>query len=571
MQQKYDNIGVMESWNENSVSLLAGQKMAAAWKRLADALAADPQLWLSVVGEAQQKQMQATEQIGKEGGNAAPPKGDRRFAAEQWHNNPFFTFLMQNYLLGGEAMMTIIERANVSEEDKKLLRFAAKQYVDAVSPANFPMTNPEVLEETAKTGGQNFVRGMQNFAADMQSGGVSNTDKTAFAIGENIACTPGKVIFQNDIMQLIEYAPQTKQVYTRPLLIVPPCINKYYILDLQQHNSFVAHAVAAGQRVFLVSWASAGESQRRLGWDFYLREGVMSAIEVVTTLCGREKINTLGFCIGGTMLASALAVLAAGDERPAHSMTLLATLLDFSDSGEIGLFIDEDYVKATEERFAEDGGIVNGGELARGFATLRPNDLIWPYFINNYYRGQKPQAFDLLFWNADSVNLPGPMFAEYLRACYLENRIADKTAVFCDTETDVSTINIPTYVVACEKDHIAPWQAAYSAARLLGGKNTRFTLAASGHIAGIVNPPSLKKGWHATALMTSTKDDSEWRASVKQTPGGWWDDWTQWLAKHSGKKITAPKKPGSVRYAPLKDAPGDYVRASTSQQEQHHE
>ena len=564
MQQKYANIGDMEGWDKNTTTMLAGQKMAAAWRRLADALAADPQTWLAIVGETQQKQMQATEQIGKEGGVTAPK--DRRFAAEQWHNNAFFSFLMQNYLLGGEALMTIIERANVPEEDKKLLRFAARQYVDAVSPANFPMTNPEVLEETAKTGGQNFVKGMQNFAADMQSGGVSNTDKTAFTIGENIACTAGKVIFQNEIMQLIEYAPQTSQVYTRPLLIVPPCINKYYILDLQQHNSFVGHAVASGQRVFLVSWVSAGESQRHLGWDYYLREGVMSAIEVVSAVCGREKINALGFCIGGTLLTSALAILAAGKEHPAQSLTLLATLLDFSESGEIGLFIDDGYVSATESRFAEDGGVVNGGELARGFATLRPNDLIWPYFINNYYRGQKPQAFDLLYWNSDSVNLPGPMFAEYLRACYLENRIAEKTAVFCDTEIDVSLIDVPSYVVACEKDHIAPWQSAYTAAGLLGGKTT-FTLAASGHIAGIVNPPSVKKGWHATSELTSGQGESEWRTVAKQTPGSWWDDWLKWLSKHGGKKKASPKKPGSVRYAPIEDAPGGYVRATSNQQE----
>ena len=430
--------------------------------------------------------------------------------------------------------------------------------MDAASPANFPLTNPEILEETAKTGGKNFAEGMKNLAEDMQSGTIGNTDKTAFTVGGNIAAAPGKIVFQNDIIQLIEYAPQTATVHARPLLIVPPCINKYYILDLQKQNSFVRHAVAAGQRVFLISWVNAGARHRKLNWDFYLREGVFAAADAVRAVSGQAKINALGFCIGGTMLASALAVLAHEKEFPAQSLTLLAAMLDFSDSGDIGLFIDEEYVAAREKQFAE-GGLADGAELARGFAVLRPNDLIWPYVINNYYRGKKPAAFDLLFWNADSTNLPGPMFAEYLRAAYLENRIAKSKAEFCGAPVNLRAVKIPAYAVACEKDHIVPWRSAYESARLLGGE-TRFVLAGGGHIAGIVNPPAAKKGRNRAAA-ASAKNADEWFAAAKVREGSWWDDWLEWLKKHSGRRIAAPKKPGNVRHPPLEDAPGSYVRA----------
>ncbi|MGI9307382.1 MAG: PHA/PHB synthase family protein [Gammaproteobacteria bacterium] len=537
----------------DSAALLAGKKVAAAWKRLADALAANPDVWVGVANEAQKKQAEMAAQI-----NSPPPATDKRFAAEQWRN-PFFFFLSQNYLLGGEALREIIARADISAADKKLLDFAAAQYISAASPSNFPLTNPEVLDDAVKTGGKNFAEGMKNFTADMQSGAVNNVDKTAFALGENVACTPGKVIFQNDIMQLLEYAPQTARVFQRPLLIVPPCINKYYILDLQAQNSFVRHAVAAGHRVFLISWVNASAPHRNLGWDFYLREGVMAAMETARAVSGQAKINALGFCIGGTMLAVALAVLAREKEFPAQSMTLLAAMLDFSEAGDIGMFIDEEYVAALEKRCAN-GGLADGGELARGFSALRPNDLIWPYFINNYYRGQKPQAFDLLFWNADSTNLPGPMFAEYVRATYLENRIAKNKAEFCGAPARLSAVKIPAYAVACKKDHIVPWTAAFDSARLLGGK-TRFVLAASGHIAGIVNPPAAKKGRHQAAPLGGIKNAEEWRAAAQSAEGGWWDDWLEWLRPHSGRQIAAPKKQGNARYAPREDAPGEYVRA----------
>ena len=530
-----------------------GRRMAAAWRRLMEALAAKPDAWLELVGEAQQKQMQIAAGLRDNQEAVSPKKGDRRFAAAQWHDNPFFSFLMQNYLLGGDTLLAAIDRADISDEDKKLLRFAAGQYVDAASPANFPMTNPEVIEDAAGSGGQNFAEGMRRFMQDMQDGGISNTDKTAFAVGDNIARTPGAVIFQNDIMQLIEYAPQTAKVFSRPLLMIPPCINKYYILDLQEGNSFVRHAVAAGHRVFMVSWINAGEQQRDCDWDFYLREGVMAALDVVRAVCRQPSANALGFCIGGTMLASALAVLAAEGEKPAHSMTLLAAMLDFSDSGDIGMLMDEEHAESLEAKYG-DGGVVDGGELARGFAALRPNDLIWPYFVSGYYRGQKPAAFDLLFWNADSANLPGKMFCEYLRATYVENRIAKGRAVFCGAPVALSSVSIPSYHVACVKDHIVPWRTAFAGAELLGGKK-HFALAEGGHIAGIVNPPSAKKGAHRAAASIAACE------GATKTPGGWWDNWLQWLSRQGGKKIAAPKKQGGARHPVIEPAPGSYVRA----------
>ena len=376
---------------------------------------------------------------------------------------------MQSYLVNAEMLKSAVEQAEIDEKDKNLLRFSLTQYIDAMSPANFPATNPDVIDNTLKSGGENLVAGMQNFWRDMQQGMVSNTDTDAFSVGENVAKTPGKVVAQTSVMQLIEYAPATAKVYSRPILIVPPCINKYYILDLTEEKSFVRHLVAAGHRVFLISWVNADENHMQLGWDDYLREGVFAALEATSAITRQTQVNTVGFCVGGTLLAAGLAVLAANEEKPAASVTLLATLLDFSDTGEIGMFIDEESVVARERDFA-DGGLMDGRELARGFATLRPNDLIWPYVVNNYYLGKQAPPFDLLFWNSDSTNLPGRMFAEYLRQTYLENQIASAKARMCDTDVRLKTVKAPTYVVACEKDHIVPWQASYVGSKLLGGK-----------------------------------------------------------------------------------------------------
>ena len=535
-----------------------GKKVMDVWRRFLEQLAANPDCWTDVMNNAKEQQSKILSQVQSGDAPPPPPKGDRRFTNAQWQENPFFSCLMQNYLMSGETLLKVIDKVDMSDKDKQLLRFVARQYVDAIAPSNFPMMNPDVMEESMKSGGKNFFDGMKNFTDDVQQGAISNTDKNAFTIGKNIACAAGSVIYQNHIMQIIEYAPQSKQVHARPLLIVPPCINKYYILDLQEKNSLINTIIAGGYRVFLVSWVNADTRHQHLTWDDYLRDGVMNAMEIAQTVSRQAKINVLGYCIGGTLLASALAVLANDKQSPAQSLTLLTAMLDFSDSGEIGLFVDEEYVAQQEEKYAA-GGVMDGADLANGFAALRPNDLIWPYFINNYYRGRKPQAFDLLYWNADSTNLPGPLFAEYLRATYLENKIARKQAVFCGEKIDLKSLKMPAYAIACEKDHIVPWTAAYASARLLGAKNITFTLAASGHVAGVVNPPSVQKGWHQTAPLATTAN--AWIKKAPKQSGSWWQHWLTWLAGHSGSKTPAPQKLGTARYAPIEAAPGSYVRA----------
>ena len=539
------------------------KKISKIWQSFTEQMMKNPDLWMRAVQEGQKKQLEIMTQL-QTGDNAPvvqPTKDDRRFSSEQWRQNPFFSFLMQNYLVNGALFRNMVENADLPEEDKKVLRFTVNQYVDAMSPSNFPATNPEVVEEAVKTGGESLVKGMQHMMDDMKSGMVKNTDLSAFSIGDNIAVTAGKVVFQTPLMQLIEYAPQTEKVRTRPLLIVPPCINKFYILDLTEKKSLVAHLLREGHRVFLVSWVNADEDVRDAAWDDYLRDGVMAAMQAVSAITKQEKINTLGFCVGGTLLVSALAALAANGEQAAHSVTLLAAMLDFSDTGEIGIFIDEDAVAEREQRFA-DGGLLDGRELARGFAVLRPNDLIWPYVVDNYYKGKNPPPFDLLFWNADSTNLPGRMFAEYLRKMYLENQISKGGAEMCGVNIAPDKIRAPVYAVACEKDHIVPWKTAYTSATMTGAKQ-RFVLAASGHIAGIINPPLANKRWYMTAdgdaKLPATA--GEWKTTATQHDGSWWSDWFSWLDKHGGKWVAAPKRAGNVRYPPLQDAPGSYVSA----------
>ena len=533
------------------------KKISQIWSEFVNQMVKNPNLWLEAVQQGQAKQLEVFQQLQNDPQSVTPPKGDRRFTAEEWTTNPLFSMLMQSYLLNSDILRGLVEKVTMPEKDKKILRFAVNQYIDAVSPTNFPTTNPKVIEEAVKTGGESLAQGMKTFMADWQSGSmVKNTDLSAFSIGDNIAVSEGKVILQNPLFQLIEYAPQTKQVYSTPLLVVPPCINKFYILDLTREKSMIAHLTAAGHRVFLISWVNAGYDIENTDWDDYLRDGVMTAIEAVQSVSKAQKINTMGFCIGGTLLVSALAALAAGGEQPAKTTTLLAAMLDFSDTGEIGLFIDETSVAERERQFA-DGGLMDGNELAKGFATLRPNDLIWPYVIDNYYQGKPPPAFDLLFWNADSTNLPGRMFADYLRMTYLENQISSGSAVMCGEEIKPAKIKTAAYAVACEKDHIVPWQTAYLSARLLSGK-PRFVLAASGHIAGIINPPEKQKGWYLTSSAEAATADA-WREKASKKDGSWWDDWFAFLARHGGKKVTAPKRAGSVRYPPIEDAPGSYV------------
>ena len=393
---------------------------------------------------------------------------------------------------------------------------------------------------------------------DLARGRIAMTDEAAFEVGRNVATTPGTVVLQNELMQLIQYTPTTAKVYKRPLVIVPPSINKYYILDLQPANSFVAHAVAEGHQVFLVSWRNMGAEQGTLTWDDYLEHGVLAAIDAALAITKADKANTLGFCIGGTLLASALAAQAARGEHNAASMTLLTSMLDFSDTGDIGLLVTPEGVLAREAAVGK-GGVVKGSEMAQVFAALRSNDLIWPYVVNGYLKGKPPPAFDLLYWNSDDTNLPGPMFCWYVRNTYLENKLREPGGTTALGEpVDLATINVPTFVYASKEDHIVPWKTAYESTQLVGG-DVVFVLGASGHIAGVINPPAKNKRNYWTGDLDA--DPERWFEAAEKVPGSWWPAWYAWLAPHGGTKVNARNTPGNAEFTAIEPAPGSYVKA----------
>ncbi len=492
---------------------------------------------------------------GGETGNAAV--NDRRFANEAWGNDPRFDLIRRAYLAYSGFLESAVEQTDADERTKGQLRFGVRQFLDAMSPSNFLATNPEATQLAIESGGQSLTEGMALYFQDLAKGRVSMTDENAFAIGKNLAMTPGAVVYENEIIQLIQYAPTTKEVFKRPLVIIPPCINKFYILDLQPENSFVRHAIAEGHTVFVVSWRQITAGLGHLAWDDYLSEGVMRAIDVALSITGESRVNALGFCVGGTMLASALAVMGTRGEDKVASLTLLTTLLDFADTGELGLLVSEEGV-ATREASIGGGGILPGKEMAFTFSALRANDLIWQYVTNSYLKGKAPPAFDLLYWNADSTNLPGPMATWFLRNAYLENKLAKAgKTIQCGIPMDLAAVRVPTFLYASRDDHIVPWKTAYESTRLLGG-DTTFLLGASGHIAGVINPPA--KGKRNYWVDGSRSDGAEeWLSSARSAPGSWWPHWYQWLAPHSGVHRGARTKLGSKKYPVIEPAPGRYV------------
>ena len=546
-----------------------GFEAAEMLKSLTAGLAQDTTRWFDIQNRHYRRQLElwsglaaAAEKPPAAKDTPAPPGiADRRFRAQEWQE-PYFNYLAQSYLLNAEWLNEIVGSAKLEPHTKKKIAFFTRQLIDAMSPANFPWSNPEALKLAAETQGESLARGLQNLTADLDKGLVSMSDERAFEVGRNLAITPGAVIFENDFMQLIQYHPAGETVYERPLLMVPPCINKYYILDLQPHNSFVRYAVEQGHTVFMVSWRNMPESMGRATWDDYLEHGVIRALDAVAEACGTDKINALGFCVGGTLLASALAVLRATGRDPVASLTLLATMLDFHDTGELSVFIDEAYVQKRERDFAE-GGVLHGKELAITFASLRANDLIWQYVVNNYLKGKTPDPFDLLYWNGDSTNLPGAMYAYYIRNMYLENRLRLPGALtMCGAPVDLDKIDMPAYLLATREDHIVPWQTAYASTHLLGGE-IEFVLAASGHIAGVINPAA--KNRRNYWLNNQPADDPEkWLAQAGEQPGSWWTHWSAWLARHGGARVAACIVPGSGRYAQVEAAPGRYVKEKCS-------
>ncbi len=489
---------------------------------------------------------------------AKPDPGDRRFASREWRENPYYDYLKQSYLLASRYLLELADAAALEGQAKERLRFATRQWVDAMCPANFAATNPEALAAALASRGESIAKGLANLIADAKKGRVSQSDESMFELGRNLAVTPGAVVYENDLMQLIQYAPATAQVGARPLVMVPPCINKFYILDLQPENSFVRYALEEGNTVFMVSWRNVQADQGHRSWDDYLELGVFEAFRVAREIARADKVNALGFCVGGTLLGAALAVLAARGEESVASATFLATMLDFRDTGQIGLFVDEASVAQREASLGA-GGILPGAELATVFSSLRANDLIWPYVVNNYLKGGSPAAFDLLYWNADSTNLPGPMYCWYLRNTYLENRLCVPGAVKnCGVDVDLGRVNLPAFILATREDHIVPWRSAYLSLAHLGG-DKEFVLGASGHVAGVVNPAAKGKRsyWSGGPY---PQDADAWLAAAKQTPGSWWPRWSQWLAAHKGRARKAPAAPGNAAYRAIEPAPGRYVK-----------
>jgi len=488
---------------------------------------------------------------------AETPPGDRRFAAPEWDEIPYFALMKQSYLLAGEYLKELAASATIPETEKKRLVFATKQFVDALAPTNFVATNPVVLKRALASEGASLVQGFANLAGDAQRGRISMSDEGAFALGRNLAVTPGSVVFRNELIELIQYRPATARVYRRPLLVVPPCINKYYILDLQPENSFVRWAVGEGHTVFILSWRNIPPELGHLTWDDYLVDGILAAIDVAKDVAGSRTLNTLGFCVGGTLLACALAVLAARSDRSVESVTLLTTMLDFAHPGDIGVYVSQETLAAREPGLLA-GQRMHGAELAGAFASLRANELVWNYVVNNYLKGETPPAFDLLHWNGDSANLPGPMYVYYVRNMYLENRLREPGALtMAGQSIDLGRINVPMYIVASREDHIVPWRSAYRTTRLLGGEAT-FVLAASGHIAGIVNPPAHGRRNYWTNPRVATRS-GEWLEHAESHPGSWWPHWGAWLAPHGGAMRRAHRDQGNARFPPLDPAPGRYV------------
>ncbi|KRC01498.1 class I poly(R)-hydroxyalkanoic acid synthase [Duganella sp. Root198D2] len=493
----------------------------------------------------------------------APSLKDRRFSSEAWQGNPVSAFNAASYLLNSKFLMQMAEAVDASPHQKQKIRFAVQQLVDAMSPANFLATNPEAHQKLIETKGESLTKGLANLLGDIQKGHISLSDEKAFEVGRNLATTEGQVVYENELFQLIQYTPLTKTVHERPLLMVPPCINKYYILDLQPENSLVRYAVKQGNTVFLVSWRNPDQSLAGTTWDDYIEKGVINAISIAREITRQDKLNVLGFCVGGTLVSTALAVLAARGEQPAAGITLLTTFLDFSDTGVLNVFVDEPQVQLREQTL-KSGGLMPGRDLASTFSSLRPNDLVWNYVQSNYLKGNEPPPFDLLYWNSDSTNLPGPMFCWYLRNTYLENslKVPGKLTV-AGEKVDLSKIQAPAFIYASREDHIVPWNSAYQSTKLLNNKNpelNKFILGASGHIAGVINPAAKKKRSYWTNDARPASHD-EWFNGAAEHPGSWWGEWAEFLAANGGKDVKARSKLGSASYEPIEPAPGRYVKA----------
>jgi polyhydroxyalkanoate synthase len=539
-----DELGIAKAYMELYSNMLANPAGLAAFSTnlMLDYLHLWQSSWMKMMGA-------------QAGPTAVPAKGDGRFKDDDWSSNFLFDYMKQSYLIASRHIQHAVANvAGLSPESEKKVAFFTRQYVDALSPSNFALTNPQVLRETLASGGQNLLKGLNNLLSDMEKGGISMTDETAFKLGENVASTPGKVVFQTELMQLIQFLPTARETYKTPLVIIPPWINKYYILDLRPSNSFIKWALDQGHTVFVLSWVNPDARLAQMGFEDYMKQGPLAALEAVEKATGEKQVNFIGYCLGGTLLGATLGFLSNKNQIDrVKSATFFVALLDFSAPGELGVFIDEAQVDNLEKKMNE-RGYLEGSEMASTFNLLRANDLVWSFVINNYLMGKDPFPFDLLYWNSDATRMPARMHSFYLRNMYLKNLLGVPGGISLEgVPIDLSKVTIPAYFISTVEDHIAPWKTTYKGAQYLGGE-VRFVLGGSGHIAGIVNPPAAKK-YHYWTNDTLPDSAEEWFKTATRRPGSWWEDWQAWMdARNAGEKVAA-RAPNE----PLEDAPGSYA------------
>ena len=543
-----DELGIAKAYMDLYSRMLADPAKLAAFSTnlMIDYMQLWQQSWMKLMG------MQAAPV-------AVPAKGDNRFKDEEWSSNFIFDYIKQSYLIAARQIRHAVAGVEgLPPESEKKVAFFTRQYIDALAPSNFALTNPQVLRETLASGGQNLLKGLNNLLADVEKGGISMTDDKAFQLGRNVATTPGKVVYQTELMQLIQFQPTTPQAYRTPLVIIPPWINKYYILDLRPSNSFIKWALDQGHTVFVLSWVNPDARLAQMGFDDYMKLGPLAALDAVEQATGERKVNFIGYCLGGTLLGATLGYLAqTGRIERVNSAIFFVSLLDFSAPGELGVFIDEAQVQNLEKKM-NDRGYLEGSEMASTFNLLRANDLVWSFVINNYLLGKDPFPFDLLYWNSDSTRLPARMHSFYLRNMYMKNLLGVPGGIsLAGMPIDLSKVEVPAYFISTAEDHISPWKTTYKGSKYLGGA-VRFVLGGSGHIAGIVNPPAAKKYCYWTNE-TNPDTADEWFQTATQHPGSWWDDWQAWMdARNGGEKVPA-RVPGDGALKPLEDAPGGYV------------
>lgn len=572
---------VFQTYLDNLPNLIhSGKDLAEAWRIFGTSITSHHDNSSFAIGQAYfnfyKKQMELWQEIHQhiQQGGTLPlsSNGDKRFKSPEWSEAPYyFYFIKQTYLLASELFTTIIEQADIDEQTRKKLKFYIGLFIEAMSPANFIVTNPEVIKLAQQTGGESLRKGFLNFIHDMKQGRISQTDFSAFEVGKNLAITPGSVIFQNELIQIIQYKPLTKNVFQVPLLIIPPWINRYYILDLEPHNSFVRFAVQQGFTVFMISWRVPKGEMGNITFDDYAQSGVLDAIAAIQEITKQKKVNALGYCIGGTLLGTVGAILSArktmanGKKKtstinPLNTLTFLASMLDFSDFGQLSAVVDFPLVEKMEKEIGQNG-ILKGRDMTNAFNMIRSKDLIWNYVVNNYLKGNSPAPYSILYWTNDNTNLPGKMYTYYLRHFILKNKLSKKDALkICGTPIDLGRIKNPCYVVGTAEDHISPCRTAFATTHLVGGK-VEFILGESGHVAGIINPPpphNGKYGYYHNGKLG--KDLQHFRNTAQHCKESWWLHWAKWLRKYSGKQITAPSKPGSKKYKVIEPAPGSYVK-----------